>query len=75
MFGEELAAILDGLLRVQTSDSAEMADAPVPLLSLFATPTGTTWYKADMLNHHYHMIGNLFILALQKDAELGALLT
>jgi hypothetical protein len=74
MFGEDLAAILDGLLRVQQMDAAEMANAPVPLLSPFATPTGTSWYEADMLTRHYHMIGNLFILALQKDPELGALL-
>ncbi len=43
MFGEDLAAILDGLLRVQQMDAAEMASAPVPLLSPFATPTGTSW--------------------------------
>ena len=74
MFGEDLASILDGLLRIQKSDAAEMASAPVPLLSPFATPTGASWYEADMLTRHYHMIGNLVTLSLQKDAELSALL-
>jgi hypothetical protein len=73
MFGEDLAAILDGLLRVKHMNAAEMASAPVPLLSPFATPAVTSWYEADMLTRHYHMICNLFILNLQKDAELGAL--
>ena len=74
MFGEDLAPILDALLRIQKSDAAEMASAPVPLLSPFTTPTGASWYEADLLTRHYHMIGNLFVLSLQKDAELSALL-
>ena len=73
VFGEELATILDGLLRVQAHEADGFSGAPVPLLSSFTRPTGTSWYEADMLTRHYHMLGISLHLAIQKDAELAAL--
>ena len=73
VFGEDLAEILDGLLRVQECDNAGYAGAPVPLLSTFTKPTGISWYEADMLTRHYHMVGISWHLAMQRDAEFAAL--
>jgi hypothetical protein len=72
VFGEELAEILDGLLRVQESDNAGFEGVPTPFLSIFATPSGVSWYEADMLTRHYHMI-DISVRFAMKDPEFAEL--
>ena len=76
VFGEKLALILDLMLAVQDKDSAFYhASAPVPLLGLFTTPTGESWYEADMLTRHYHALDISLRIALQNDADMQNIFT
>ena len=70
VFGDKLASILDALLVVQAEESAQFASGPVPLLWLFTSPTGESWYEADMLTRHYMSIDISLRIAMQKDANI-----
>ena len=73
VFGDKLATILDALLTVQASDSAQFATGPQPyqqMLGLFTTPTGESWYEADMLTRHYFAVDITLRIAMQ-DANMA----
>jgi hypothetical protein len=72
IFGTELAAILDALLRVQDIDSAGFATAPTPFLGAFTHPSGTSWYEADALTLQYQRCG-ISLHIVKDDAELAAI--
>ena len=77
VFGDKLAAILDTLLAVQTKDSAQYASGPQPIqtmLGLFTSPTGESWYEADMLTRHFFAVDYSLRIALQ-DADIAQAFT
>jgi hypothetical protein len=73
LFGTELAAILNALLRVQDMDSEGFATAPTPFLGAFTRPSGNSWYEADALTLQYHRCGISLHVALIQDEEIGAI--
>ena len=74
LFGEDLARLLDALLRVQARDVEGFEQAPLPLLAPFATPSGDSWYEADLLTRHYYTVAPIsWKFAMQTDPDIAAL--
>jgi hypothetical protein len=74
LFGEDLARLLDALLRVQARDVEGFEQAPLLLLAPFATPSGDSWYEADLLTRHYYTVAPIsWQFAMQTDPDIAAL--
>jgi hypothetical protein len=74
LFGEDLARLLDALLRVQARDVEGFEQAPLPLLTPFAMPSGDSWYEADLLTRHYYTVAPIsWQFAIQTDPDIAAL--
>jgi hypothetical protein len=65
VFGERLARALDALLLIQQADTQTLLERGGirACLRPFAQPTGTSFYEADALTHHF-LISGLDVSAL-----------
>ena len=75
MFGPQLSAILTMLATIQAEESKKFyrhVTDNTPLLGVFTTPTGTSWFEADMLTRHFYAGRVGLNAALAQDLVPGA---
>ena len=73
IFGQQLASILTMLAAIQAEESkAFYRHDHMPLLGVFTTPTGASWFEADMLTRHFYAGRMGLDAALAQDLIPGA---